>query len=58
MGRASGTRSVPNPFKDILMNRKLNLALWSAAGILAVAFLVSSSTKLFAPGRPSSGASL
>jgi len=29
------------------MKRKLNLALWIVAGILAVVFLVSSSTKLF-----------
>ena len=41
MGRTSGTRLVPNPFKDILVKRKLNLALWIVAGILAVAFLVS-----------------
>jgi len=31
------------------MNRKLNLALWIGAGILAVVFLVASSTKLFVP---------
>ena len=31
------------------MKRKLNLALWIVAGILAVVFLVSSSTKLFVP---------
>jgi hypothetical protein len=31
------------------MKRKLNLALWIAAGILATVFLVSSSTKLFVP---------
>ena len=37
------------PFKEILMKRKLNLALWIVAGLLAVVFLVSSSTKLFVP---------
>jgi hypothetical protein len=31
------------------MKRKLNLALWIVAGILAVVFLVSGSTKLFVP---------
>jgi uncharacterized membrane protein YphA (DoxX/SURF4 family) len=31
------------------MKRKLNLALWIVAGILAIAFLVSGSTKLFVP---------
>ena len=31
------------------MNRKLNLALWVVAGILAVVFLVASSTKVFVP---------
>src|SRR5262249_7563871 len=31
------------------MKRQLNLALWIVAGILAVVFLVSSSTKLFVP---------
>ncbi len=31
------------------MKRKLNLALWIVAGILAVVFLVASSTKLFVP---------
>jgi uncharacterized membrane protein len=31
------------------MNRKLNLALWIVAGILAVVFLVASSTELFVP---------
>ena len=31
------------------MNRKLNLALWIVAAILAVVFLVSSSTKVFVP---------
>ncbi len=31
------------------MKRKLNLALWIVAGILAVVFLISSSTKLFVP---------
>jgi hypothetical protein len=37
------------PFEEILMKRKLNLALWIVAGILAVVFLVASSTKLFVP---------
>ena len=31
------------------MKPKLNLALWIVAGILAVVFLISSSTKLFVP---------
>ena len=31
------------------MTRKLNLALWIVAGILAVVFLVAGSTKLFVP---------
>jgi hypothetical protein len=48
-GKASGTRLVPYPFKEVHMKRKLNLALWIVAGILAVVFLVSSSTKLFVP---------
>ena len=34
------------PFKEILMKRKLNLALWIVAGILAVVFLVASSAKV------------
>ena len=33
------------------MKRKLNLALWIVAGMLAVVFLISSSTKLFVPSR-------
>jgi hypothetical protein len=40
---------------EILMKRKLNLALWIAAGILAVVFLVSSSTKLFVPKEKLAG---
>jgi len=55
VGRTSGTRLVPSPFKDILVKRKLNLALWIVAGILAVAFLVSSSTKLFVPKEKLAG---
>ena len=43
------------PFKEILMKRKLNLALWIVAGILAVVFLVSSSTKLFVPKEKLAG---
>jgi len=31
------------------MKRNLNVALWIVAGILAVVFLVASSTKLFVP---------
>jgi DoxX-like family len=42
-------------FKEILMKRKLNLALWIVAGILAVVFLVSSSTKLFVPKEKLAG---
>jgi hypothetical protein len=37
------------------MNRKLNLALWIVAGILAVVFLVASSTKLFVPKQKLAG---
>ena len=37
------------------MTRKLNLALWIVAGILAVVFLVSSSTKLFVPKEKLAG---
>ena len=37
------------------MNRKLNLALWIVAGILAVVFLVASSTKLFVPKEKLAG---
>jgi DoxX-like family len=37
------------------MNRKLNLALWIVAAILAVVFLVSSSTKLFVPKEKLAG---
>jgi uncharacterized membrane protein len=33
------------------MNRKLNRALWIVAGILAIVFLVASSTKVFVPRR-------
>lgn len=43
------------PFKEILMNRKLNLALWIVAGILAVVFLVASSTKVFVPKEKLAG---
>jgi uncharacterized membrane protein YphA (DoxX/SURF4 family) len=42
-------------FKEILMERKLNLALWIVAGILAVVFLVSSSTKVFVPKEKLAG---
>src|SRR5215471_708929 len=67
VGRASGTRLVPaepgnpvtgiagTPCKEILMKRKLNLALWIVAGTLAVVFLVSSSTKLFVPKEKLAG---
>ncbi len=41
--------------KEILMKRKLNLALWIVAGILAVVFLVASSTKLFVPKEKLAG---
>ena len=37
------------------MKRKLNPALWIVAGILAVVFLVSSSTKLFVPKEKLAG---
>jgi hypothetical protein len=37
------------------MKRKLNLALWIVAGILAVVFLVSSSTKVFVPKEKLAG---
>src|SRR5262252_7841852 len=37
------------PYTEILMKRKLNLALWIVAAILAVVFLVSSSTKVIVP---------
>jgi len=37
------------------MNRKLNRALWIAAGILAVVFLVASSTKLLVPKEKQAG---
>src|SRR6201993_2293691 len=43
------------PVKEILMNRKLNLALWIVAGILAVAFLVASSTQAFVPKEKLAG---
>ena len=67
VGRASGTRLVPAepgypgngncryPFKEILMKRKLHLALWIIAAILAVVFLVASSTKLFVPKEKLAG---
>jgi hypothetical protein len=34
------------------MQRKLNLALWIVAGILAAVFLVASSTKEASPNNP------
>ena len=37
------------------MNRKLNLALWIVAAILAVVFLVASSTKVFVPKEKLAG---
>jgi DoxX-like family len=37
------------------MKRKLNLALWIAAAILAAVFLVASSTKLFVPKQKLAG---
>ena len=37
------------------MKRKLNLALWIVAGILAVVFLVASSTKVFVPKEKLAG---
>lgn len=37
--------------KDLLVKRKLNLALWVAAGTLAAALLVAGSTKLFMPKK-------
>ena len=37
------------------MKRKLNLALWIVAGILAVVFLVSSSTKVLVPKEKLAG---
>ena len=37
------------------MKPKLNLALWIVAGILAVVFLVASSTKLFVPKEKLAG---
>jgi hypothetical protein len=37
------------------MKRELNLALWIVAGILAVVFLVGSSTKLFVPKEKLAG---
>lgn len=42
-------------FKEILMKRKLNLTLWIVAGILAVVFLVASSTKVFVPKEKLAG---
>src|SRR6516225_2878140 len=66
MGRAWGTRLVGSAWdtrvtgiadavKEILMNRKLNLALWIVAGILALVFLVASSTKVFVPKEKLAG---
>jgi len=43
------------PYTEILMKRKLNLALWIVAAILAVVFLVSSSTKVFVPKEKLAG---
>ena len=43
------------PVKEILVKRKLNLALWIVAGILAVVFLVASGTKLFVPKEKLAG---
>ena len=37
------------------MNRKLNVALWIVTGILAIVFLVASSTKVFAPKEKLAG---
>ena len=37
------------------MKGKLNLALWIVAGILAVVFLVASSTKVFVPKEKLAG---
>jgi hypothetical protein len=51
--RVTGIADIP--FKEILMKRKLNLALWIVAGILAVVFLVASSTKLFVPKKKLAG---
>jgi hypothetical protein len=41
--------------KEIILNRKLNRALWIVAGILAVVFLISSSTKLLVPKQKQAG---
>jgi DoxX-like family len=54
-GKGIGYSIGAYPFKDILVKHKLNLALWIVAGILAVAFLVSSSTKLFVPKEKLAG---
>jgi uncharacterized membrane protein YphA (DoxX/SURF4 family) len=43
------------PVKEILMTRKLNLALWIVAGILAIVFLVAGSTKVFVPKEKLAG---
>jgi uncharacterized membrane protein YphA (DoxX/SURF4 family) len=45
----------PMPVKEILMTRKLNLALWIVAAILAVVFLVAGSTKVFVPKEKLAG---
>jgi hypothetical protein len=37
------------------LNRKLNHALWIVAGVLAVVFLVASTTKLFVPKEKQAG---
>jgi DoxX-like family len=55
VGRHRVPGSCRYPVKEILMKRNLNLALWIVAGILAVAFLVSSSTKLFVPKEKLAG---
>ena len=57
VGSAWDTRvtGIADAVKEILMNRKLNLALWIVAGILALVFLVASSTKVFVPKEKLAG---
>jgi hypothetical protein len=50
-----GNEKSPVHLKETIVNRKLNHALWVVAGILAVVFLVASSTKLLVPKEKQAG---
>jgi hypothetical protein len=50
-----GNEKSPVRLKEITLNRKLNQALWIVAGILAVVFVVASSSKLLVPKEKQAG---